>query len=319
MTSPDQQQIDLIDRLTRLSNGAAIRGLTPVLTIAQSVREEPLTAWHAATRSEALLLGNLEAADAAAVESVIEAAAGTDIEIWLDASSKGPQSQLFRDLLIAHPHIGIYSDLAVWSEAILALVLQHLTPGPMSALTLVGASPLTDAVAKAALQYGYEVTRNVAILGAEPGPQALIGTSFHRPVIQSDMLKAIARDQVAPLCIDGGIGSFTADALAYARAQQWPVWRPDMRGALSAAIAQARQYRSLLTRHAGSRDIDGVTVVAGGLLGAAGDLVVDRLDDAMEILGWADGLGGLVTETTDPDWLAGREKVEVFLIHRSHD
>lgn len=314
MTAP---HADLHARLLRLSNGAAMRGLTPVLTIAQSVRETPITAWHAATRSEALLLGNLEATDAASVESVIEAAQGTVIELWLDASSKGPQSQLFRELLIEHPDIGVYSDLAVWSDAILALVLRHLTPGPMSAITLVGASPLTDAVAQRTLQYGYEVTRNVAILGAEPGPQALIGTSFHRPVIQADMLKAIAKDGITPICIDGGIGSFSPEALGFAREQRWPVWRPDMRGALSAAISQARQYRSLLTRHAGSREVCGITVVAGGLLGAAGDLVVDRLDDAMEILGWADGLGGLVTETADAGWLARREALEAFILSQS--
>lgn len=309
MTSTDIHE----ESLRRLAVGATARGLTPVLTLAQSVWPTPRSCWHAATRSGSLLIGNLEVATPDEAATVLALAPAYELDVWLDGSSKGPASQQYRDLLADHPEVGCYSDLAIWADAVLALVLHHRRPSPAEELLLVGASPLTDAVAQRGLSFGFDVVRSLAILGAEPGQLTLIGTSFHTPVIDAPALEAIAADGVQPLCIDGGIGTFTSAALDYVREQGWPVWRPDMRGALAAAITQGRQYRTLLTRHAGTRSAAGITLVAGGLLGPAGALVVDRLDDPGEVLGWADGQGGLISETTNPVWLEARARFEAEL------
>lgn len=301
---------DLNERLGRLQTAAAARGLEPVLTLAQSVWPQPRTRWHAASHTGRLLLANLEVADAATAQAVIQAASGHDLECVLDVSTKGPQSTAFRELLVQHPTLLWYSDLSVWAEAILAVIGHHLPPSPLHEVLLVGASPLTDAVAQRAVALGYDVTRAVAIVGAEPGPLAVVGASFHTPVITRDALEKIAADGVTPLCVDGGIGSFHADALEFCHTNGWNVWRPDMRGALAAAIGQARQYRALLGKQAGRGLIAGVPVVAGGVVGQAGDIVLDRLDVPTQVLGWADGSGGLVRETATEEWLQRRALVE---------
>ncbi|MEO7994068.1 MAG: hypothetical protein ABI743_06685 [bacterium] len=299
----------LRDKLGRLLEAATARGIAPLLTIAQSVHPAPRTAWHAATRGSHLLLANMECADAESAGAMLRLAGELGVPCYLDCAQKRPDSQTWRELLAACPGTGIYSDLSVWAEAILGVVVPHLAPSPLHEVVLVGSSPLTDAVAQRAIQLGYDVSRALSIVGAEPGSMALIGTAFHQPVIDAPSLLAIARDGVAPLCIDGGIGTFTPDALQVAQSQGWPVWRPDMRAALVAEIERMEQYRRLAQQLAGARVIADIRCVAGGVVGHAGDLVLDRIDHPGEILGWADGRGGLLSESTDPAWLAAREAV----------
>jgi hypothetical protein len=44
----------------------------------------------------------------------------------------------------------------------------------------------------------------------------------------------------------------------------------------------------------GRAEIDGVAVVAGGVLGRAGDVVIDSISHPSRVLGLADGAGGVV-------------------------
>ncbi len=101
--------------------------------------------------------------------------------------------------------------------------------------------------------------------------------------------------------LDAGIGSLDAEALAAAQQRQATLLRvnmwPAMSGALDAAHESARVRRDAL----GRSELGGVPVVAGGVIGKAGEVVVDSVGEPTRVIGIADGRGGVVFHYTTGD------------------
>jgi hypothetical protein len=70
--------------------------------------------------------------------------------------------------------------------------------------------------------------------------------------------------------------------------------RPDMRAALAAEIEAAEGTRRLVEDVMGRRTINGVPIVAGGVIGARGDVVVDSISRPTRVIGIADGRGAVL-------------------------
>lgn len=86
-----------------------------------------------------------------------------------------------------------------------------------------------------------------------------------------------------------------AEALEHARGRGIEVWRLDLGEALVADVSRLYETRSRLIRHAGRRTLGGRTIVAGGVVGAPGDLVTNSVTVPTSIIGTADGKGGVVS------------------------
>ncbi len=90
-----------------------------------------------------------------------------------------------------------------------------------------------------------------------------------------------------------GAGSLPADAIERASKLDMQLRRLDYGPAL---VAEAARLLGTQQLHDRARDLEiepGVRVVAGGIVGRHGDIVVDSLDTPRFILGAADGCGGL--------------------------
>ena len=98
------------------------------------------------------------------------------------------------------------------------------------------------------------------------------------------------------LVIDASIGSILPEGVQYAINSGLKAYRLDMRAGLSGEIIVALETKELIEFIAGKGEINGVTVVAGGLIGKEGDVVVDSISNPARIIGVADGMGGLISE-----------------------
>ena len=75
--------------------------------------------------------------------------------------------------------------------------------------------------------------------------------------------------------------------------------RLDMIAGLSGEIIAALETKELIENIAGRGEINGVTVVAGGLIGKKGDVVVDSISNPNRVIGIADGIGGLIKDVEE--------------------
>ena len=114
--------------------------------------------------------------------------------------------------------------------------------------------------------------------------------AFSRNAIGVDVVDALS---AGATIFDAGIGALQPVAIARATSRGIRVVRPDMRAALAAELAAAAGTRRVVTELMGRGNFDGVTVVAGGLVGQAGDVVVDSITNPTRVLGVATGDGGV--------------------------
>jgi hypothetical protein len=128
---------------------------------------------------------------------------------------------------------------------------------------------------------------------ATKNADVLVGFKRKAPIITKPMVK-----QMRPkgLLVDAGIGTIRPDALAYAHAHGMKVYRLDMRAGLSGEILMALETRELLNSIAGETKVRGVLVVAGGLIGKVGTVVVDSILGPTRVIGVADGQGHLIKD-----------------------
>lgn len=95
------------------------------------------------------------------------------------------------------------------------------------------------------------------------------------------------------ILFDGGVGSFSDEALKVAADRCLMVIRPDMQSELSSEISAAIGARNTARQSCGRTIIAGVSVVAGGVLGRKGEVVVDSILAPSRVMGVADGSGNI--------------------------
>ncbi len=99
--------------------------------------------------------------------------------------------------------------------------------------------------------------------------------------------------------LGGAIVAIRLDAIGYetaaaARIRHVTLHRLDLSQALASEVQRVFDTLTRIRIHAGERTIDGVKVVAGGVIGGKGDFVVDSIASPTIILGKADGSGGIL-------------------------
>ncbi len=123
------------------------------------------------------------------------------------------------------------------------------------------------------------------------GAKVVIGFTQGFPVIDGAMTASLAPQA---LMIDGGIGTIGEAAIAEANRLGHTVMRLDARIAFSHVVDAILDAERFLTETAGMREVNGQRYVAGGIIGAQGDIVVFDIRDLSRQLGKADGKGGIV-------------------------
>lgn len=114
-------------------------------------------------------------------------------------------------------------------------------------------------------------------------------------VISSSFLKFIKNGGLA---LDGGINNFTSDFIKGANELSISCYRLDVRAAFPHTILFLTDYiNNFYHNIQGEMIFDNVRVVAGGIIGNEGDIVVDRISKPKQIVGIANGIGGLKLES----------------------
>jgi len=119
----------------------------------------------------------------------------------------------------------------------------------------------------------------------------VIGFTQGVPVIDEAAIQSLAEHA---LIVDGGIGTVKEDAIAMARRLAMTIIRLDVRMAFSYVIDAILNTEYFMRHIAGTRVIAGKTYVAGGVIGEKNDIVVADIRKPSEIVGIADGKGGIL-------------------------
>ncbi|WP_155767548.1 hypothetical protein [Sporosarcina ureilytica] len=99
--------------------------------------------------------------------------------------------------------------------------------------------------------------------------------------------------------IDGGIGNFQGTFIAAALEKDVSVLRLDVRLGnpfLFAGITSLSDENEFFNTVIGSNQVGSMKLVAGGVIGEAGSIIVDRIKSPTQIIGIANGYGGLKDE-----------------------
>lgn len=103
------------------------------------------------------------------------------------------------------------------------------------------------------------------------------------------------------ISIDGGIGNFSEAYIAGALKKESKVIRLDVRIALpfmEASLATLTPSFSFFQKVSGERKIGEINIVAGGIIGQEGSIIVDQIEKPQQIIGIANGYGGVKNEST---------------------
>lgn len=118
--------------------------------------------------------------------------------------------------------------------------------------------------------------------------------------------------------IDGGIGNFQEDFIQAALQKHVKLYRLDVRLGnhfLLAAIEAQTSRNDFFESVIGSNISGKVELVAGGIIGGKGTIIVDQIKDPTQIIGVANGYGGVKNDEqlTKNDWKNLQYAKETFL------
>lgn len=125
----------------------------------------------------------------------------------------------------------------------------------------------------------------------------LLGCEMQTQSAYLDEMTNVAFDAL----FDVGISNFSPAFIESARAYGAKVYRSDDRAGISSAVINLMETEDLVANHTGRTCVGGITLVSGGCVGAAGDIVVDNYQNPSTIFGVAAGDGTFRTDWTELD------------------
>jgi len=123
-------------------------------------------------------------------------------------------------------------------------------------------------------------------------PVSAVVSFLSGPIEQAEILEPYITQDT--FLIDGGIGNFPADFIEEMLAAGTPMTRLDTRIALPYQLLSVHPYVQAFFKEAyGKREFAGQLLVAGGYMGPAGAIIVDHIQHPTQVIGMADGKGGV--------------------------
>jgi 4-hydroxy 2-oxovalerate aldolase len=302
--APQQFEDKARARALELREKASKLGKRSVMNIVVGPYELTSVSPHVET-NYGVVMSNIMLADPDALPAALRAVDGLADFVLLDSGGEAvPEGALERTVLLT------YSDHDMWSRATVAH-LSALFGGSVYGryIAITGVPALAVRAAAALSEQGAIVCidpsltpaagtlaafgQGSAVLPFEeiaPRADAVVSLSPRTPAVHAEHVHLM---KSGAILYDGGIGSLDQSAVAAAEIRGVRVYRVDMRPSLAAAALELIGTRTIVNEHAGRADWDGVSVVAGGLIGREGEIIVDSITRPTRIIGVADGKGGI--------------------------
>lgn len=294
---------EVAERAGELRQHARKLAIPSVLNIVVSPHEPTHVSPYVETRF-GCALANVMLEEATRLPEVIGVVDGMVDYVLLD-----PGRRVNQPVRLKTTTLLLYSDAEMWSRAIVSHIL-HLFDNDLQGKTLVWYGdamgpfvPLLNAGARIATEKSptpsvgedIETGRHDNIcfgLTDEMAPEAdaVIAYAHRIPCVDADVVEKL---KSGALLFDAGIGSLSEDALATAEARKIRVVRIDLRPTLAAVALEHIGMERIVSEDMGRDTWNGVSVIAGGLLGRAGEVVVDSISRPTRVIGVADGKGGI--------------------------
>jgi hypothetical protein len=266
------------------------------------------------------VIGSLEIGGDAQLASVIPAVDGVVDVLLIDANPRPFLATGLAQAAGMHQRASrllSYSDAELWARTVM-YELKALAPLPGGARVVIAglraeskrlAEHLVDqgvvVVLSGAGQSELAATASAlgvmnggAVIEVEPDLRLAVKgaaaiAAFHKdePLVNRAVMAAL--DQ-GTLVFDATIGAVELDAIQEALDRGIRIVRPDMRAAVAGELAAQLGIAATATELMGRAQIAGWPVVAGGLVGALGDIVVDSITNPKRVVGVADGRGRIV-------------------------
>jgi len=126
------------------------------------------------------------------------------------------------------------------------------------------------------------------------------------PIVTAEMVNSMNMNGII---IDAGIGTITPEAISSANKKGIRILRLDMRAGFAGSLTTIFETENFIEKILGSREIGGVRIIAGGIIGKEGDVVVDNISNPTKVIGIADGRGGLISSNVPEEFLKKLEKI----------
>jgi 4-hydroxy-2-oxovalerate aldolase len=323
-----------------ISSASKKSGKTSVLTITNASGESHVkSAVRYIRLTDHTIIGNVEIDASVNVAEAITEADGLVDFIMLDDT-------LSTDISVYHTNeskILCYSESNAQINALEAY-LSNLNPGQSgSSYVISGINPLSMAVAERLINNNISVyllddaaenlenavhlleqrirffhrgsAVKAAVADAHTDYDGILGFKACKNPLLAELITRVKR---SGFVIDASIGSFTEDLIKASRMASLPVIRLDMRAGLSSEVLLRLETYKLLNNVLGKNFIEEVPVVAGGVIGELGMVVLDSLSKPTKIIGIADGRGGLLPGEDELPYMNSIEKVRGYLLMKRY-
>lgn len=119
----------------------------------------------------------------------------------------------------------------------------------------------------------------------------LVGITPGTPIINDKMVNEMNKNGII---IDAGGGTIFSLGIKAANKRKIKIIKLDIRNSFSGSVNTVMSTKRFFVDDFGIKMINGVRVVAGGLYGNSGDVIVDKIKKPTKIIGISDGLGGII-------------------------
>lgn len=132
------------------------------------------------------------------------------------------------------------------------------------------------------------------------------------PIVMK-ILNNLSKDGVA---IDASKRSFSSEFIHVSREKNIQLYRLDMRAALAAEVSLRIETNNLVKNVMGKSIINGFPVLAGGVIGPKGSIIIDSITSPRNILGVADGNGNILNNDEEKEFSNNIKGVKNYILTR---
>ncbi len=314
--TPTEQLHFILDEIGSLSKKT---GLDSVLSLTLS--KSGKTVFPFIRKGSSMIIGNCEAASLEVLRSFLDYADGKVNWILLDESSHElRQSNLPGS--VRKSMLSWYSEERAIYMSTIALVSQRRPRGKVLLLadeeftaimslllnrhgvSVITRSQLAD-LRKEKDKYIHAIASLDVIIALDAAHTEELSEHF-----LEDLRKEVAFYAIKP-------NAYGQDFLNSAIRRGFLFYRVDLRAGLAAELNLAVGTQKLMDS-SGASEIEGISVVSGGIISPPGTIVLDSVKEPSMVIGVADGLGGLFSLETEMSYRSSVERVQKHIMENRY-